>query len=38
MVLNNSDSNIEDTKKRLTDAGIKESHIIGINTKEYDTF
>ena len=26
----------EDTKKRLIDAGIKESHIIGINTKEYD--
>ena len=36
MVLNNGDSSIEDTKKRLTDAGIKESHIIGINTKEYD--
>lgn len=36
MVLNNSDSSIENTKKRLTGAGIKESHIIGINTKEYD--
>ena len=36
MVLNSSDSSIKDTKKRLTDAGIKESHIIDINTKEYD--